>query len=534
MVGAFWFEDMKIAYVGNFSQRHCTEVHIAATLEDMGHEVLRLQEDQVVDHWPYLLVTSDTDLFLYTRTWGAVSRGALEDIKTHGIPTASYHLDLYVGLQREDGLDTDPFWQTDYVFTPDGDPRSAEVFKRKGINHHYIKPGVYKPECVPGIYKPELAHDVTFVGGGLEYMHLEWPYRHQLVRWLMDNYSGTQTTALSLQGTWPNTIIPRFGKYGHPQRVMRNQDLNDLYASAKIAVGDSVCVPDFKHTYYWSDRVYETIGRGGFLIHPFIEGLQEEFKDKETIVFYEYGNFDQLRELIDYYLEHDNERETIRMRGQDIVKTRYTYHNRLSQMLSIVFPGRAPTTKEFVLALAKPQHPDIRIGLPPIESRPPAPTMVDPKPEQALQINLGAGADPTDGYVNVDMLDLPGIDVIHNLMEFPYPFEDNTAIDIRAVDVVEHLANYTADNRPSVIAFVEECHRILKPGGKLYIQTPGYKAEFAWQDPTHVRPFHPNTFDLFDPETAYGTTNGYYSEARFNVRHEELENGNLRFWMTKK
>lgn len=496
---------MKLAYVGNFSQPHCTEVHLAATLEDMGHKVTRLQEN-TTDAGQLVDLCRGHDLFLFTRTWGnLVTLDHLKQIEALGIPTVSYHLDLYVGLKREDGLDNDPFWRTQYVFTPDGDPHSAEVFKRKGINHFYMKPGVYKPECEYGTYRPELAHDVVFVGGGLEYMHPEWPYRRKLVHWLMNTYGS------------------RFGKYGHPQRVMRNQDLNDLYASAKVAVGDSVCVPDFKHTYYWSDRVYETIGRGGFIIHPFIDGMQEEFKDRETIVFYEYGNFAQLKELIDYYLTHDDERERIRKAGHEYVKENCTYHNRLRQMLVTVKPDFS--VREHLGG----EQQVVQTNTVP------------------LRINLGAGTDQTPGYMNVDLLDLPGIDVVHNLMDFPYPFEDESATHIKAVDVIEHLDNYAYINcgldvdlskpliaKPTIIAFVEECHRILKSGGELFIQAPGYRAEFAWQDPTHVRPFHPRTFDLFDPESEYGKTNGYYSKAHFKVRSEELPNGNLRFWMVKR
>lgn len=508
--GLFGFKLMKVAYVGNFSQQHCTENHLALTLEDLGHQVTRLQENQT-DAGSLVDLCRGHDLFLFTRTWGnLVTLDHLKQIEALGIPTASYHLDLYVGLKREDGLDHDPFWRTQYVFTPDGDPRSAEVFKRKVINHFYMKPGVYKAECNYGTYHPELAHDVTFVGGGLEYMHPEWPYRRKLVQWLMDNYSGKV-------GGYHSAVheidTPRFGKYGHPQRVMRNHDLNDLYASAKIAIGDSVCVPDFKHERYWSDRLYETVGRGGFIIHPYIKGLEEEFTldgPDKNLVTYEYGNFDQLKELIDYYLTHDDESERIRKAGHEYVREHCTYHNRLQQMLETVFDSYALDDDR-----------DYRESQ---ESSLRAP----------CRINLGSGNDPLSGYINVDMLNRDDVDVVHNLMDFPYPFEDACANDIKAVDVLEHLDNYTADRRPAVIAFVEECHRILKTGGELYIQTPGYRAEFAWQDPTHVRPFHPKTFDLWDEDTEYGKTNGYYSHAKFKVRCEELENGNLRVWMVKR
>jgi hypothetical protein len=216
---------MRIAYTGNFQPQHSTETHIAATLEDLGHQVTRLQEN-TTDPSELIDLCKGHDLFMFTRTWGnLVTLDHLRRLQQLNIPTVSLHLDLYVGLKREDGLDDEPFWRTDYVFTPDGDPRSAEVFERKGINHHYLKPGVYKPECTYGTYRPELAHDVVFVGGGIEYAHPEWPYRRQLVRWLMDNYAGYISNM---------PPVPRFGKYGHPQRVMRNQDLNDLYASAKV------------------------------------------------------------------------------------------------------------------------------------------------------------------------------------------------------------------------------------------------------------------------------------------------------------
>jgi predicted SAM-dependent methyltransferase len=148
-------------------------------------------------------------------------------------------------------------------------------------------------------------------------------------------------------------------------------------------------------------------------------------------------------------------------------------------------------------------------------------------------INLGAGLDRKEGFVNLDLLALPGIDVVHNLVVLPYPFEDEYAELITAYDVLEHLPNYTPDYRPMVIAFVAECHRILKPGGELFIQTPRYDAEFMWKDPTHVRGFHEQSMDFFDPDKHYGQKTGFYSEAKFRVECSVQPNLNLHFRMTK-
>jgi len=61
--------------------------------------------------------------------------------------------------------------------------------------------------------------------------------------------------------------------------------------------------------------------------------MEREFEDKKHLVFYEYGNFKQLKELIDYYIEHDKEREEIRRAGHQLVKEKYTYKNRWEHIL---------------------------------------------------------------------------------------------------------------------------------------------------------------------------------------------------------
>lgn len=308
---------MKILYVGNFIFRHCTEVHIAKTLEDMGHEVVRHQEQRVgvIDEDE---LAESFDLVLWTRTWtGYVTHSFLHKCKTLSIPTASYHLDLYIGLKRQQYMDKDPFWHTDYVFTPDGDPHSAEVFKRKDINHYYMPAAVFKPEAVMGTPRKEYEHDVIFVGGVAGYHAEDWPYRRQLYEFLKKTYG------------------KRMKAYGPPlTKPVRNLDLNDLYASAKVVVGDSLC-QNFNHQNYWSDRVYETTGRGGFLIHPYIKGLRDHFTMDELVV-YEYGNFNQLQDRIEYYLKDKAAREKIRLAGHERTKRDHTYHNRMASMFEVL------------------------------------------------------------------------------------------------------------------------------------------------------------------------------------------------------
>lgn len=169
-----------------------------------------------------------------------------------------------------------------------------------------------------------------------------------------------------------------------------------------------------------------------------------------------------------------------------------------------------------------------------------------------MKLNLGCGQEILEGYVNCDLLDLPGVDVAHNLMNFPYPFDNESAEYIKAKDLIEHLASYvpyrpeevrfmpeenpdlSRVGQPTIIAFIEEAHRILKPGGTLWIQTPRYDAEFLWHDPSHVRGFTERSMDFFDKTTDFGKSTGFYSNVDFGVSVKTMENLNLQFTMVKR
>src|SRR6476646_1623393 len=111
---------MRIMLVGNFAHTFCSEFQWALTLEDMQHNVTRVQENTIKPGTLPTLVAGH-DLFFWVRTWpGFVTHEDLDAIRKMAIPSVNYHLDLFVGLQRAEGLDTDPRWKCDFVMTPDG------------------------------------------------------------------------------------------------------------------------------------------------------------------------------------------------------------------------------------------------------------------------------------------------------------------------------------------------------------------------------------------------------------------------------
>ena len=54
-----------------------------------------------------------------------------------------------------------------------------------------------------------------------------------------------------------------------------------------------------------------------------------------------------------------------------------------------------------------------------------------------MKLNLGCGRDIREGYVNLDKAGLDGVDVVHDLNVFPYPFEDNEFDEIHYLLEVE-------------------------------------------------------------------------------------------------
>jgi hypothetical protein len=315
---------VRIAFVGNFSVDYTSETHHAKSLESLGHEVVRLQERAVTGH-QILDEASRSDLLIFVHTHGWTTPGrlpldrVLNELNSRRIPTVTYHLDRWMGLPRQSDLEHDPFYRSiGWFFTCDA--MQAELFNENtAVKGRYLPAGVFGDECYPA--EPDSPHgnDVIFVGS--KNYHPIYPYRPQLVDWLRRTY-GVRFTHVGGDGD---------------TGTIRGHELNRVYASSKVAVGDSLCLDPGYAGKYWSDRVYESIGRFGFIIHPRLHGLDSEFTDGKHLATYEHGNFIDLRMQIDFYLSHSAERENIRRAGHEHVKNNFTYRHRWESILDTVF-----------------------------------------------------------------------------------------------------------------------------------------------------------------------------------------------------
>jgi len=76
-------------------------------------------------------------------------------------------------------------------------------------------------------------------------------------------------------------------------------------------------------------------------------------------------------------------------------------------------------------------------------------------------------------------------DIVWDLNDTPWPFDDNTFDEVHAYEVLEHLGKQ--GDFPSFFAHFTEIWRILTPGGKLFASVPAITSPWLWGDPGHTR-----------------------------------------------
>lgn len=306
---------MTIGFIGNFEPSFSTENDRVWSFEKLGHEVIRFQENKTTINQLKAHI-AQLDILFYSHTHG----WQIPELKEFFIqyrgfrPTVSVHLDRWAWLEREKDIGKEATWYTEFIFMADGSPEAVELYKKHNLKWFWLKPGIVERDCyIAAPDRTRFPHDIIFVGS--KGYHPEYPFRPKLIEWLQDTYGDS------------------FGHYGNDGLgVVRGKDLNVLYASAKVVVGDS-CFGG--RPQYWSDRVTETIGRGGFLLHPKVEGL--EIPELENYVS---GDLEDLKKNIDYWINClPDVREAKQIFAFQHVKKYETYTNRAQEMLDIIFGG---------------------------------------------------------------------------------------------------------------------------------------------------------------------------------------------------
>lgn len=123
------------------------------------------------------------------------------------------------------------------------------------------------------------------------------------------------------------------------------------------------------------------------------------------------------------------------------------------------------------------------------------------------KLHLGCGKTILPGWINVDCVNNPGVDLVFDLEKcdtIPLPLAEDSIDSIYASHLLEHIA------RP--LPLLQELYRVAKPGARATFLLPYGSSDDAFEDPTHVRQYFLYSFGYFSQPYYWRADYGYYGD----------------------
>jgi SAM-dependent methyltransferase len=181
--------------------------------------------------------------------------------------------------------------------------------------------------------------------------------------------------------------------------------------------------------------------------------------------------------------------------------------------------------------------------------------------KQGIKLDIGCGNDPMPGFVGMDILDLPNVDIVWDLENTPWPLPDECVLSAVASHILEHIQPGYGDHRvtglkklllkkglvteeeldeycgldgSAFINVMNEVWRVLKPGAQFAFVVPHASSSGYEQDPTHVNMINQNTMRYFDPLDASKFYH-FYQPKPWEVQFQSYDmGGNLEVVLRKR
>jgi len=169
--------------------------------------------------------------------------------------------------------------------------------------------------CNPVGPKREGTAEIVFMGNDYKGTFPCSAERTQMVRMLQQRYG----SRFAVHGSgWD---APNF---------LQEPDEAAAYRACKIAINQNHydAVPKFT-----SDRIFRLMGSGAFCLSNYWPGMEEDFEIGTHLVTY--PTIEHLPALIDYYLDHVDERQQIAKRGCQHVHAHHSWDARMVDLLRI-------------------------------------------------------------------------------------------------------------------------------------------------------------------------------------------------------
>lgn len=117
------------------------------------------------------------------------------------------------------------------------------------------------------------------------------------------------------------------------------------------------------------------------------------------------------------------------------------------------------------------------------------------------KLSLACGQAKPEGFFGIDYTKADGVDLVHDLNEFPWPIKSGVVEEIQCSHYVEHIPHWRPGfTKDGWWMFFDEVYRICKPDAICSFVHPYCMSVRADWDPTHERRIHENTWYYLNAE----------------------------------
>lgn len=224
-----------------------------------------------------------------------------------------------VGQHAATRLDESENWGV-YDLVVSSFPPTVEWFHKKRIPAELHRLG-FEPQILSSLHEEGKIYDVSFIGSLIPKIHND---RVVLLEEVCRKVN-------SIKIWTPN--INQFSKNSPIRKAYAGEawgrSMFQLLHDSKITINHHGSIPPYANNM----RLYEATGVGTLLITDWKKNITDMFEpDKEIVV---YRTPEECTELVQYYLEHDKEREAIARAGQERTLREHTYYHRMEELMEI-------------------------------------------------------------------------------------------------------------------------------------------------------------------------------------------------------
>ena len=299
----------RIIIFGKSKRRTRTTFHLARAFKECGNTVLWLNPAKIrrrrkrkSEEWILKKIQAFKPdiIFIYSKD---IPLGVLQKIAGGPLKTMLYYEDMSRQVSNslaQMGQLVDFFLATNRGLLPD-----------------YKKAGIARPIYFPGAcdrHDHRLRHpvlpiwksDIAFIGQA----RADEP-RVDLTRKLAERHRvkvyGKNWQAFGIQPTLKTITPRRYALVCQGAKIMLGADITDKVEG------------------YWSNRLWLTLGCGGFFLTAYVRGMEKFFENKRHLVWYH--SEDECLSLAEEYLAQPDLRHKIARQGYQMVHEHHTFHH---------------------------------------------------------------------------------------------------------------------------------------------------------------------------------------------------------------